>query len=135
VPRSSPVVLIVDDHQDSVAMYAFGLLAMGFQPVTAGTAAEAFGRACTCHPDVVVADVTVSGGSGLDLTRQLRQDARTKDTAIIVLTGQGGASVKREAADAGCDRVLLKPCMPDALAVEIRDVLVTRHPPSPQRAP
>src|SRR5688500_2340649 len=74
VLRNSPVVLIVDDHQDSVAMYAFGLLAMGFQPVTAGTAAEAFGRACTCYPDVVVADVTLSGGSGLDLTRQLRQD-------------------------------------------------------------
>jgi hypothetical protein len=34
VHRESPVVLLVDDHEDSVAMYAIGLLAMGFQPVT-----------------------------------------------------------------------------------------------------
>ena len=30
MPSSPPVVLIVDDHEDSLAMYAFGLLAMGF---------------------------------------------------------------------------------------------------------
>jgi hypothetical protein len=35
VHRESPIVLLVDDHEDSAAMYAIGLLAMGFQPVTA----------------------------------------------------------------------------------------------------
>jgi hypothetical protein len=47
--------LIVGDHQDSAAMYAIGLLAMGFQPLTANTAEEGFARACLFHPDVVVA--------------------------------------------------------------------------------
>ena len=122
----SPVVLIVDDHQDSLAMYAFGLLAMGFQPLTADTAEEAFARACDIRPSVVVTDVALSGTSGLDLIRRLRDDTRTQDTAIILLTGQASASVQQEADEAGCDRFLTKPCMPDTLAVAIRDLLESR---------
>jgi two-component system cell cycle response regulator DivK len=108
-------------------MYALGLLAMGFDPLTAETAEDAFARACTYHPDAVVADVTLAGGSGLDLTRRLRQDVRTKDTAIVVLTGHTGASVRRQADEAGCDRFVLKPCLPDMLALLIREVLDSRQ--------
>jgi CheY-like chemotaxis protein len=126
MPSISPVVLIVDDHEDSLAMYAFGLLAMGFQPVMADTAEEAFARACDVHPSVVVTDADLSGTSGLDLTRRLREDRRTQDTAIIVMTGEASASVRHQADEAGCDRFLLKPCMPDDLALAIRDVLVAR---------
>src|SRR6187455_1124047 len=122
-----PVVLIADHHQDSLAMYAFGLLAMGFQPVMAVTGEDAFARACETHPDVVVADVSLPGMSGLDLTRRLRDDARTRDTGIVVLTGHAEASVKQQADAAGCDRFLVKPCMPDALAFEVRDVLLNRR--------
>ena len=42
VHTTPPVVLVVDDHEDSLAMYAQGLLAMGFQPTTAVTGEEAF---------------------------------------------------------------------------------------------
>src|SRR6476660_1854482 len=110
--RHSPVVLIVDDQEDSAAMYAFGLLAMGFQPVTARSADDAFAQACICLPDVVVADVTLGGASGLDLTRQLRAHPLTKDVVILVLTGHEGAAIRGDARDAGCDRFLLKPCLP-----------------------
>jgi two-component system, cell cycle response regulator DivK len=123
----SPVVLIVDDHEDSLAMYAFGLLAMGFQPVIAATAEDAFARACSIHPSVVVTDMTLAGSSGLDLTRRLREDVRTRNTGIIVLTGYAGAALRRQADEAGCDRFVEKPCMPDALAWAIRDVLANRR--------
>lgn len=121
------MVLIVDDHEDSVAMYAFGLLALGFEPVTAITADDAFARTCELKPDVIVADMTLPDTSGLELTRRLRQDDRTKHTRIIVLTGHSSASVERQAYDAGCDRFVLKPCLPDTLALEIRSVLNGDH--------
>ena len=44
VRTAPPVVLIVDDYEDSLAMYAVGLLAMGFQPITAASGEEAFER-------------------------------------------------------------------------------------------
>jgi DNA-binding response OmpR family regulator len=116
-------VLIVDDHEDSVQMYACALLAMGFDPVTAETADAAFARTCELKPDIVVADISLPGISGLELTRRLREDTRTKDTRIIVLTGHADASFERKACDAGCDRFLAKPCLPDTLALEVRNVL------------
>ena len=82
-------MLIVDDHEDSLAMYTLGLLAMGFQPITADSGEDALARACEYRPDVVVADITLPGISGLDLTRRLRGDARTRDAGIIVLSGRG----------------------------------------------
>jgi two-component system cell cycle response regulator DivK len=115
-------------------MYALGLLAMGFQAITAENADDGFARACELHPDVVVADVTLPGVSGLDLTRRLRSDTRTKDAGIIVLTGHALGSAKQQATDAGCDRFLLKPCLPDALADEIRNVLVGRERAEPAAA-
>jgi two-component system cell cycle response regulator DivK len=123
----SPVVLLVDDHEDSATMYAIGLVAMGFQAVTSESAEEAFARACEISPDVVVADVTLRGASGVELTRRLRGDPRTRNVGIIVLTGHAIGSAREDAADAGCDRFLLKPCLPDVLALEIRDVLNQRQ--------
>jgi CheY-like chemotaxis protein len=122
VPRDSPIVLLVDDHEDSAAMYAIGLLATGFQPVTAGTAEDGFERACRFEPDVVVADLSHADIS-LDLTRRLRSDPRTRDARIIVLTSYALDGIKDKAEAAGCDRFLVKPCLPDVLALEIRDVL------------
>jgi two-component system cell cycle response regulator DivK len=54
----------------------------------------------------------------------LRADTRTRDIPIIVLTGLTLASVRQQAREAGCQRFLLKPCLPAALAGEIRDVLL-----------
>jgi two-component system cell cycle response regulator DivK len=127
VPQVSPVVLLVDDHEDSRAMYAISLLAMGFQPVATTTAEDGFSRACRIHPDVVVADMTLVGASGVELARRLRGDPRTKDAGIIVLTGHAFGSTRQDAMDAGCDRFLLKPCLPDVLALEIRDLLNRRQ--------
>jgi two-component system, cell cycle response regulator DivK len=132
---TSPIVLIVDDHEDSAAMYAIGLLAMGFQPLVARTAEEAWVSVCELRPDVVVADITLPGISGLEFTRRLRQDVRTRDMAIVVLTGHSGDGVKHAAAEAGCDRFVVKPCLPDTLALEIRDLLLNRQQVNREPAP
>jgi CheY-like chemotaxis protein len=99
---------------------------MGFQPTTAATGEEAFERACTLQPDAVVADMSLPGISGLDLTRRLRGDSRTKNTSIVLLTGHAADFVRQQADAAGCDGFILKPCLPDALAVELRHVLMNR---------
>lgn len=122
-----PVVLIVDDDEDSLAMYAFGLLALGFQPVMAADAEEAFARACELQPDLVVTDVVMPGVSGLELARRLRAEERTRHAFIVILTGRVTSDLPGEALRAGGDRFLVKPCLPDALARELRALLETRR--------
>ena len=121
-----PVVLIVADDAELMAMYVFGLLAIGFQPVTASTVDEALIRAKHVRPDVVVADMMRSVSSAVDLTRRLRANSLTMDAAILILTDQP-ASTQQSAFGAGCDRLVLKPCYPDALALAIQEALTDRR--------
>jgi len=125
-----PVVLIVADDAELMAMYVFGLLAIGFQPVTASTVEEALMRAKQVRPEVVVADIMRSVSSAVDLTRLLRANPSTMDAAILILTDQ--PATQQSAFVAGCDRIVLKPCYPDALALVIQEALADRrtHPPS-----
>jgi CheY-like chemotaxis protein len=119
----SPVIILVDDHQDTLAMYALALLVHGFQPVTISDADTAFHRACELRPAAVVTDLGIGGSSGIDPTRWIRGDGRTREIPVILLTGYTAPAVLRAAHTAGCDRVLMKPCSPDALAREIRRVI------------
>jgi two-component system phosphate regulon response regulator PhoB len=119
--------LIVDDDQDSRDMYSLALSIMGFRPCAVSNAEDAFARACDMQPDAVVADVTLPGASGLDLTRRLRADIRTKEAGIIILSGHATAAAEQRAIEAGCDRYLVKPSLPDALALEIHHVLNSRR--------
>ena len=121
-----PVVLIVADDAELMAMYVFGLLAIGFQPVTASTVDEALIRAKHVRPDVVVADMMRSVSSAVDLTRRLRANSSTMDPAILILTDQP-ATTRQSAFGAGCDRIVLKPCYPDALALVIQETLADRR--------
>jgi two-component system cell cycle response regulator DivK len=123
----SPIVILVDDDEDSTAMYAAGLLSMGFQPVATTTAEDALSRARGIRHGAVIADMTLADSSGVDLARRLRADQRTRNVGIIILTGNGFGSARQKAMDAGCDRFLLKPCLPDVLALEIRDLLTRRQ--------
>jgi DNA-binding response OmpR family regulator len=130
MPLRPPVVLIVADDAELMAMYVFGLLAIGFQPVTASTVDEAFMRARQVRPDAVVADIMRSLGSAVELTRRLRADALTTHAAILILTDQPAIS-RQSAFGAGCDRIVLKPCYPDALALVIQEALAARNPRPP----
>jgi len=133
MPLRPPVVLIVADDAELMAMYVFGLLAIGFQPVTASTVDEAFTRAHQVRPEVVVADMMQSTSSAVNLTRRLRADPVTSDAAILILTDRPGPTGP-SAFGAGCDRIVLKPCYPDALALAIQETLAARRiqpPPEP----
>jgi DNA-binding response OmpR family regulator len=113
----------VADDQSLLAMYAFGLLAMGFQPVVVQNADDGFARAREFQPDVIVVDVEMA--PVLQLARRLRSDTRTRDAVIIALSGDGFDSAKGPS-DA-FDRLLPKPCSPDRLALAIRDVFAHRR--------
>ena len=121
------VVLVVSDHADSLATYAFGLLAFGFQPAIAGSVDDAFERACRVRPEAIVLDVTPPGESVVQFLRRVRDDARTAGAACLALSGEIFTASDTQLADAGCDRVVRTPCSPQALAWQLHDVLDSLH--------
>jgi CheY-like chemotaxis protein len=116
-------VLIVDDDRDTREMYSESLSADGFDIMSASSGEEALRLSCKTQPTVVVTDLRLKGKmDGLELARRLRADRRTSGARIILLTGASWGGERQHAEAAGCDRFLLKPCLPNTLASEIRNL-------------
>lgn len=120
---SRPLVLVVDDHDDTRELYVHTLPIFGFEVIGAADDQEACRRAWDCHPDIVVTDLTLRDGDGWQLIRDLRRDARTRDIPVVLLTGHTAASLRERAEREGCAGFFVKPCLPDELAIELRKVL------------
>src|SRR5438477_1740498 len=82
------VILIVDDHRDTRELYREFLESTGFGVVEAKTCAEALEVTRTARVHAVVLDRRLPDGDGLDVCRALREDPRTRDLPIIVLSGR-----------------------------------------------
>jgi two-component system cell cycle response regulator DivK len=124
-PRAAnpPLVLIVDDNEDGRDMYAIYLEHVGLRVATAGDGKAGVDQARALRPDVVVMDLTMPGMDGLAATRAMRADAVLHDTPIIALTGHALKSTEQRAREAGCDRYLMKPCLPEHLVAVIAELL------------
>ena len=122
--------MIVDDDRDTREMYKESLRSMGFQPATASSGEEALRIASQAPPAVLVTDLRFKGKmDGVELARRLRDDERTKGVRIIMLTGATFGNERERAEACGCDRLLLKPCLPEELASEIRRLAVSTFSP------
>jgi len=125
-PRSGPtrpLVLVVDDHDDTREMYVQSLICFGFEAIEAADCDQAYRRARDFHPDIVVTDLTLDGGEGWQLIQDLKREKRTQDIPVVLLTGHAAPSVRERAEHEGCAGFFLKPCLPDELANELRHVL------------
>lgn len=108
-------------------MYADWLTDAGFRVLEAHNGLQALERAFDSKPDVVVTDLNIPGIDGFELTRRLRQDPRTCDVPVLAVTGYTAfASDPVRALRAGCDAVLLKPCVPQKLETAIRSLMQER---------
>jgi CheY-like chemotaxis protein len=123
----APLVLIVDDFEDNREMYAQYLLFCGLRVEEAGNGAEALDKAFASLPDLVVMDLSLPGVDGWEATRRLKANPRTKHIPVIALTGHALAGHSKGAFEAGCDRFLTKPCLPERLLEEIQRLLDGRR--------
>ncbi|HYV43282.1 MAG TPA: response regulator [Myxococcaceae bacterium] len=117
------MVLVVDDYEDAREMYAEYLLYSGFRVAEARTGVEALEKAFELLPDLILMDLSLPVMDGWEATRRLKADGRTKTIPVVALTGHALAGHSEVAQKAGCDAFVTKPCLPDALVLEVRRVL------------
>jgi DNA-binding NarL/FixJ family response regulator len=108
-------ILMVDDHELIRSGLAGAFQASGeFEVVgQAGSVAEALAAARKTHPDVVVTDVRLPDGSGLDIVRALRDER--PEVGLVVLTMYAGDEQLFAAMDAGASAFVGK----DAPSTEV----------------
>jgi CheY-like chemotaxis protein len=121
-PAARPVIVLVEDHQDTRQMYA-EFLSASFEVLPAADGLQAVDIMRTARPDLLITDLSLPGMDGFELVARIRNDPRLRRIPIICLSGYGGHAHEQRARDAGCDRILQKPCMPDALSEIALEVL------------
>src|SRR5437588_148779 len=100
------LVLLVEDHGDTRGVLGLLLNRCGCRTVTAKTLKDARSRLDGMKFDVLVSDLNLPDGDGLDLVREAKQKAPIK---AIALTGRTSADERREGLEAGFDYYLTKP--------------------------
>src|SRR5882724_1507220 len=115
-----PVVLMIEDEPQMRHFLRAALESHGYRPVEAGTAREGIAQASGRTPDVILLDLGLPDGDGIDVTRQIRQ---WSVTPIIVISARGREQDKIQALDAGADDYLTKPFGVGELLARIRVAL------------
>jgi len=120
----SPTVLVVDDEADLISTYERILRRAGYHVLTAGTRGAALAALGSQPLRLVVADIRLPDGDGLDVVRA----ARTTSTPppVIVVTGYASKASRRDALDAGAAAYLAKPFSISQLMGAVESVLGQR---------
>ena len=107
-PRERTRILVVDDHR-TFAELAERAITSEFDLECVGTAtsvAEALAKAYALEPDVVLMDVQLSDGNGIEATAELT--TAFSELRVVVLSAHVTPAVVQSAADAGASAVLPK---------------------------
>ena len=118
-----PLVLLVEDDDDTRALYIEYFNFVGVRIEGASGGAEAVAKVRALNPDVVVLDMNMPGMSGWQVARKLKASPETRAVPILALTAYDTKGSEQAALDAGCDRYRAKPCLPQDLVVIVREMV------------
>jgi two-component system KDP operon response regulator KdpE len=122
VSEHEPLVLLVEDEPPMRRFLRVSLTSHGFRLVEAASAREGLAMATSHNPEVILLDLGLPDGDGIELTKQVREWSRVP---IIVISARGREDDKVSALDAGADDYVTKPFGVNELLARIRVAL--RH--------
>jgi two-component system phosphate regulon response regulator OmpR len=119
----TPHLLLIDDDARLTTMVADYLHANGFEVTSAGSLAAGRERLKQRSYDALLLDLMLPDGDGLDLTRELRADARTRRLPLLMLTARGESPDRIVGLEIGADDYLPKPFEPRELLARVKALL------------
>ena len=123
---SGPVVLAVDDVPANLEFIDAALGPFGYRVLHASSVAEAVAALEWTRPAVIVCDLHMPSGDGLELVEHVRSTDRLRDVPFLFLSSTSWqTSDHRKGLELGAQKFLLRPIDPAALRKEIELLLVT----------
>lgn len=120
-------VLVVDEDAQNLALLVEVLRGEGFSVEACASGAHARALVGTRDFDLVVAEATMAGVSGLDLLRTIRVDPERHDLPVLLLSASPAPALRREAQAAGATGYLEKPFRVFDLADRARQMVRLRR--------
>lgn len=105
----SKTILIIEDETVLVDRLSDKLAAEGYKVLTESNGEQGLERVRTENPDLLVLDIMLPGLDGLSICRLARNDPKTADMPIIMLTARGTEVDKIIGLESGADDYIVKP--------------------------
>ena len=118
-----PRILIVEDEAALVALLRYNLEKEGYVVDEASDGQEGLTKVSEAIPDLILLDWMLPQLSGLEVCRQLRRSASTRNVPIIMVTARGEEGDRVRGLDVGADDYIAKPFSPGELLARVRAVL------------
>ena len=106
-PQST--VLIIEDEADAAELFAEMMRVSGFRVLKTSSSTPALNLIATEKPDIIILDIMMPEISGLDILREMRQDAGMKSIPVIVVSAKSMPADIRIGMEAGASTYLTKP--------------------------
>jgi two-component system, OmpR family, phosphate regulon response regulator OmpR len=121
--RAMSQLLLIDDDRRLTEMVSGYLHNNGFGVCTAGSLADGREQLKQGTFDALVLDLMLPDGDGLDFTRELRSQARTRRLPLLMLTARGEPMDRIVGLELGADDYLPKPFEPRELLARVKALL------------
>ena len=123
----TPVVLVVDDNQQNLELLQAYLEDMDCQAVPARDGLEALEIIAKAPPDLILLDVMMPKMSGFEVCKRIKNDPKTSDIPVIMVTALNEFGDIERAIDSGTDDFLSKPVNKLELLTRIKTMLKLKH--------
>jgi CheY-like chemotaxis protein len=121
-------ILIVEDERDLVQLVMARLESLGYDIDVAFDALQAMMRLNKSKPDLVLLDISMPAGGGLQVLKNIRLNVKLFNIPVIVVTGSQDEKVKEEAKRLGVFAYYIKPVDAKVLADTIAKALEEKRP-------
>jgi two-component system phosphate regulon response regulator PhoB len=129
---SQKTILVVEDHPETSELLSYHLKNAGYAVRTAASGQTALDIAQRARPDLVLLDVMLPGGmDGLEICRRLKQDVRTRQVPVIMLTALGDEVDRIVGLELGAEDYVAKPFSPRELLLRVKALLRRAAPQEP----
>lgn len=119
----APKILVIDDDRTFTTMIASLLQSAGYQTVLAFDAMQGFMFAQREPPALVLLDLSMPAGGGMQVLERLRHSGKTQNVPVIIVTGTGGAKLEAEAKAKGVAAFVTKPVDPKGIVELVKQAL------------
>ena len=120
------LVVVADDDALLRSLVEFKLKGRGYRVLTASDGDEALRLVQTHRPGLVVLDAMMPGMDGVEVLRRIKADADLAGTPVVMLTARKLESDIVGALQLGASDYLVKPFIPEELAMRIARLLPAR---------
>src|SRR5690242_5109049 len=121
-------VLIVEDEADLLRTLEYNFRQAGFEVLTAARGREALRLVSDQAPALVLLDLMLPDVLGTEVCRQIKADAKTRQTQVIMLTAKGEEVDRVVGFELGADDYVTKPFSVRELVLRARAVLRRAEP-------